>query len=79
MYSQMMDLGSAHHQGILTEENKGKLQQLKLKLKFQRSVSVIKEDEEVLSSSDDEEESSHGSNHDIERSESTLVEKIDTK
>jgi hypothetical protein len=42
MYAQMSQ--SEYEDKHMTEENKGKLQQMKLKLKFQRSVSIIKEE-----------------------------------
>jgi hypothetical protein len=42
----------------LTEENKGKFQEMRIKLKFQKSVSVIKEeqDEEMSDEESEEEE-----------------------
>lgn len=39
----------------MTEENKGKVQQMRLRLKFQKSVSIIKE--EVSGSEDENQES----------------------
>ena len=33
--------------GVMTEENKGKQQQMRLRLKFQRSVSIIREEQEI--------------------------------
>lgn len=44
---------------MLSEENKGRIQQMKLKLKFQKSVSIIQEEvsEEEDESSDESEES----------------------
>ena len=42
----------------MTEENKGKVQQMRLKMKFQRSVSIIKEEvSDVESENEDSEES----------------------
>ena len=42
----------------MTEENKGKVQQMRLKMKFQRSVSIIKEEvSDAESENEDSEES----------------------
>lgn len=38
----------------LDEENKGKLQEMKIKLKYQKKVDVIAEEEEDLDEDDDE-------------------------
>lgn len=46
----------------MTEDNKGKVQQMRLRLKFQKSVSIIREevsdaeDEDIGSDSSDEQE-----------------------
>lgn len=43
--------------GGISEENKGKIQQMRLKLKFQKSVSMIKEEENETEEEDSQEES----------------------
>ena len=53
LYANLDPEGAQQVMGGLTEENKGKIQQMKLKLKFQKSISIIRE--EVSEQSEEEE------------------------
>ena len=55
MYANL-DPEGADQMGVMNEENKGKVQQMRLRMKFQRSVSIIREEQEIDDEDEEEED-----------------------
>ena len=58
-----LDPEGADQMGVMNEENKGKVQQMRLRMKFQRSVSIIREEQEIDDEDEQEDENEYASDN----------------